>query len=87
MVNSEQLQATHCYEPPAWKGIRKDRMGRSHYVEAYAKHALKVKDAGPTARTPEYPASQSALLGVDLRAHDLFRTGTRATLSSSVATS
>jgi hypothetical protein len=27
MIYSAQLQATHCYEPPAWKGIWKDRLG------------------------------------------------------------
>jgi hypothetical protein len=34
MVASGQIQATHCYQPPAWKGIWKDRKGKSHYVEA-----------------------------------------------------
>jgi hypothetical protein len=42
MVQSRQLQADHCYEPPAWKGIWVDVTGRSWYVEACAKHAPKV---------------------------------------------
>jgi hypothetical protein len=33
MVYSEQLQATHCYEPPAWKGPWRDAKGKSWYVE------------------------------------------------------
>jgi hypothetical protein len=41
-VNSVQLQATHCYERPAWKGIWKDRLGKNHYVEACREHAPKV---------------------------------------------
>jgi hypothetical protein len=43
LVYSDQLQATHCYEKPAWKGIWKDRLGKSHYVEACGEHAPKVK--------------------------------------------
>jgi hypothetical protein len=27
MIYSDQLQATHCYEKPAWKGVWKDRLG------------------------------------------------------------
>jgi hypothetical protein len=46
MVQSRQLQADHCYEPPAWKGIWVDVKGRSWYVEACAKHAPKVT-SGP----------------------------------------
>jgi hypothetical protein len=42
MVYSQQLQATHCYEPTVWKGIWKDRLGKSHYVEACREHAPKV---------------------------------------------
>jgi hypothetical protein len=42
MVYSPQLHATHCYEPPAWKGIRKDRKGKSWYVEACQEHAPKM---------------------------------------------
>ena len=34
IVYSEQLQATHCRQPPAWKGIWKDAKGRSHHVQA-----------------------------------------------------
>ena len=34
MGYSDQLQATHCYEKPAWKGIWKDRKGKRWYVEA-----------------------------------------------------
>jgi hypothetical protein len=39
---SRQLQATHCYEPAAWKGVWRDRTGRSWYVEACREHAPKV---------------------------------------------
>jgi hypothetical protein len=39
MVYSDQLQATHCYQPPAWKGVWRDAKGRSHYVEACREHA------------------------------------------------
>ena len=46
MVQSRQLQADHCDEPPAWKGIWVDVKGRSWYVEACAKHAPKVT-SGP----------------------------------------
>jgi hypothetical protein len=42
MVYSDQLQATHCYEPTVWKGIWKDRLGKSHYVEACREHAPKA---------------------------------------------
>jgi hypothetical protein len=41
MVYSHQLQATHCYEPPAWKGQWQDVKGRWWYVEACAQHAPK----------------------------------------------
>jgi hypothetical protein len=46
-----QLQATHCYEPPAWKGIWPDRKGRSWYVEACAQHAPKVSETRSTVVT------------------------------------
>jgi hypothetical protein len=49
MVYSEQLQSTHCYEAPAWKGIWKDRKGRSWYVEACAEHAPKLRRPSPSA--------------------------------------
>jgi len=39
MVQSVQLQATHCYAPPAWKGVRRDRTGASWSVEACLRHA------------------------------------------------
>ena len=42
MIYSPQLQATHCYEPPAWKGIWKDRKGKSRYAEACTSHAPKL---------------------------------------------
>jgi hypothetical protein len=42
MVYSDQLQATHCYEKPAWKGVWRDAKGRSHYVEACREHAPKA---------------------------------------------
>jgi hypothetical protein len=61
MVQSRQLQATHCYEPPAWKGIWCDRTGRSWYVEACREHALKVTSTAVGAskssgRQPRIPA-------------------------------
>jgi hypothetical protein len=43
MIYSSQLQATHRYKPTAWKGIWKDRKGKSWYVEACAEHAPKVR--------------------------------------------
>jgi hypothetical protein len=42
MVQSRQLQATHCRGEPAWKGVWKDRSGLSWYVEACREHAPKV---------------------------------------------
>jgi hypothetical protein len=42
MVYSRQLQATHCHESPAWKGIWKDAKGKSWYVEACREHASKL---------------------------------------------
>jgi len=44
MVQSVQLQATHCRGEPAWKGIWRDRGGgRSWYVEACREHAPKAR--------------------------------------------
>src|ERR1019366_261750 len=45
LVYSAQLQATHCRQPPAWKGIWKDAKGKSWYVEACREHAPKVSPA------------------------------------------
>ncbi len=42
MVQSRQLQATHCQQEPAWKGIWTDRKGNGWYVEACRLHAPKV---------------------------------------------
>ena len=42
MVYSHQLQATHCPEPPAWKGMWQDTKGSSWYVEACWEHASTV---------------------------------------------
>ena len=42
MVQSVQLQATHCRQEPAWKGVWRDRAGRSWYVEACREHAPRV---------------------------------------------
>ncbi len=42
MVQSRQLQADHCRGVPAWKGVWRDRAGRSWYVEACREHAPKV---------------------------------------------
>ena len=46
MVQSRQLQATHCRGVPAWKGVWKDRSGHSWYVEACWEHAPKVARRG-----------------------------------------
>jgi hypothetical protein len=48
MVQSRQLQATHCYQSPVWKGFWRDRLGRSWYVEACRDHAPKVAAADVT---------------------------------------
>jgi hypothetical protein len=42
MIYSDQLQATHCDEPPAWKGVWRDAKGKRWYVEACRKHSPKV---------------------------------------------
>jgi hypothetical protein len=42
MVQSVQLQATHCRGVPEWKGVWRDRAGHSWYVEACREHAPKV---------------------------------------------
>jgi hypothetical protein len=42
MVQSRQLQATHCSGVPEWKGVWRDRLGKSWYVEACREHAPKV---------------------------------------------
>jgi hypothetical protein len=42
MIYSDMLQATHCYEPPVWKGSWKDVKGRTWYVEACQKQEPKV---------------------------------------------
>ena len=42
MVQSRQLQATHCRGEPAWKGVWRDRTGKSWYVEECREHAPKV---------------------------------------------
>ena len=44
MVYSEQLQATHCAAPPAWKGTWSDRNGRRWDVEACRDHAPPQKE-------------------------------------------
>lgn len=38
-----QFQAARCRPPPVWKGIWRDRKGKSWYVEACREHAPKVK--------------------------------------------
>jgi hypothetical protein len=40
LIYSPQLQATHCYQAPAWKGI--GTKGKSWYVEACTEHAPKI---------------------------------------------
>jgi hypothetical protein len=42
VIYSPQLQATHCRQAPAWKGIWRDVKGRSWYVETGAQHAPKL---------------------------------------------
>ncbi len=42
MVVGHQLQADHCHQPPAWKGVWTDRKGKSWYVEACRSHAPKL---------------------------------------------
>ena len=42
MVQSRQLQATHCRQEPAWKGQWRDPRGRNWYVEACRQHAPKL---------------------------------------------
>jgi hypothetical protein len=32
----------HCRQPPAWKGLWRDRTGKSWYVEACGYHAPKI---------------------------------------------
>jgi hypothetical protein len=46
MLYDERLQHTHCYQPPAWKGIWKDVNGMSHYVEACRTHAPRLASLG-----------------------------------------
>jgi hypothetical protein len=58
MVFSDQLQATHCYEPPAWKGIWRDRKERSHYVEACREHAPKVRGVRRAMPTSELESQE-----------------------------
>jgi hypothetical protein len=41
MVYDYKLQATHCRQPAAWKGVWRDATGRSWYVEACREHAPK----------------------------------------------
>jgi len=56
MVYSHQLQAIHCSEPPAWKGVWRDRTGKSWYVEACGEHAPRASNqswtSGPKAVRP-----------------------------------
>ena len=42
MVQSEQLQATHCYEPPVWRGKWQDAKGHWWWVEACRAHAPRI---------------------------------------------
>jgi hypothetical protein len=42
MIYSRQLQATHCRQPPAWKGAWKDAKDKSRYLEACRDHAPKL---------------------------------------------
>jgi hypothetical protein len=43
MIYDPKLQATHCRQAPAWKGIWRDAKGKSWYVEACREHAPKAK--------------------------------------------
>ena len=55
MVYSRQLQATHCHEPPAWKGIWKDRKGkkslRGGVLNPFCGGANKSADSEATLRS------------------------------------
>jgi len=42
MVYSVQLQATHCRQPPGWRGIWTYSKDKSWYVEACRVHAPKL---------------------------------------------
>ena len=46
MIYDHKLQATHCRQPPAWKGVWRDAKGKSWYVEACRKHAPKLRSGG-----------------------------------------
>ena len=46
MIFSPNSRTTHCYEPPAWKGLWKDRNGCSHYAEACREHGPTPKAQG-----------------------------------------
>jgi hypothetical protein len=43
MLYSRQLQATHCRGEPAWKGVWRDRTGKSWYVEACRHHCRRLR--------------------------------------------
>lgn len=45
MAHSRELQAEHCREVPAWKGVWRDRTENSWYVKACRRHAPKVNSA------------------------------------------
>jgi len=51
MVQSRQLQATHCRREPAWKGQWRDAKGRTWYVEVCRDHAPKL--SSPRRRASE----------------------------------
>jgi hypothetical protein len=45
MVYDRNLQATHCPQPPEWKGIWRDGTMRPWSVEACREHAPKARRA------------------------------------------
>lgn len=52
IVASEQIQATHCYEPTPWRGRWTDAKGKVHRVWACEKHAEGLVDARRRVESP-----------------------------------
>ena len=59
MVQSRQLQATHCRGEPARKGVWKDRSGRSWYVEACRATRAEDDERGVGGFRTPCPSTQS----------------------------
>jgi hypothetical protein len=60
MIYDHKLQATHCLQPPAWKGVWRDAKGKSWYAEACREHAPKAKPS-----TGGTTSAVSLLVGID----------------------